>query len=83
MEVIQRVDHVRARGCLSRQESGDKQAFEAELRRLGGASAAADWRQLLAANEALAALVAGVPPIALRADVGALQTASVDLRAKA
>ena len=58
-----------------RVKSGDKRAFEAELRRLGGASAAADWRQLLAANEALAALVAGVPPIALRADVGALQTA--------
>ena len=58
-----------------RVKSGDKRAFESELRRLGGASAAADWRQLLAANEALAALVAGVPPIALRADVGALQTA--------
>merc|ERR1719201_573098 len=48
-----------------RVKSGDKRAFESELRRLGGASAAADWRQLLAANEALAALVAGVPPIAL------------------
>ena len=58
-----------------RVKSGDKRAFEAEMRRLGGASAAADWRQLLAANEALAALVAGIPPIALRADAGALKTA--------
>ena len=54
MEVIQRMDHVRAEGVF-RVKSGDKRAFEAELRRLGGASAAADWQQLLAANEALAA----------------------------
>ena len=60
---------------IFRVKSGDKRAFESEMRRLGGTSAAADWRQLLAANEALAALVAGIPPIALRADAGALKTA--------
>jgi phytoene dehydrogenase-like protein len=58
-----------------RTRSGDRAAFEAELRRLGGASAAADWRRLLAANEALAEVVGGVPPIALRADPGAAATA--------
>jgi len=58
-----------------RVQSGDKAAFERELLRLGGPAAAADWRRLLEANEALAALVSGVPPIALRADLGAVETA--------
>ena len=58
-----------------RVKSGDKKGFERELVRLGGASAGADWRRLLEANAALAELVAGVPPIALRADAGAVTTA--------
>ena len=58
-------------------KSGDKRAFERELQRLDGPGAAADWRRLLAANEALAELVSGVQPIALRADPGAALTAVI------
>jgi len=58
-----------------RVRSGSKSAFASELSRLGGASCAEEWSRLLEANRPLAEVVGGVPPIALRADVGAVQSA--------
>jgi phytoene dehydrogenase-like protein len=56
-------------------KSGDSKAFSDELGRLDGPSAEQDWKSLVAANFALGEVVAGVPPIALRADAGAVITA--------
>jgi phytoene dehydrogenase-like protein len=57
--------------------SGDEAALGRELGRLGGASAVADWQRLLATNRPLSDLIAAVPPIALRADAGAVLTAAL------
>lgn len=55
--------------------SGSKKAFANELSRLGGAASKEAWWRLLEANAPLAEVVGGVPPIALRADAGAVQSA--------
>lgn len=55
--------------------SGSKRAFGSELARLGGAACEDSWWALLEANEPLAEVVGGVPPIALRADAGAVRSA--------
>jgi len=57
--------------------SGSKSAFGAELARLGGAATREEWLALLEANKPLAEVVGGVPPIALRADAGAVQSALI------
>ncbi|CAE7719838.1 CRTISO [Symbiodinium pilosum] len=55
--------------------SGDAAAFGRELARVSGDAAEADiFNRLCAANAPLGELIAAVPPIALRADVGAAQT---------
>jgi hypothetical protein len=55
--------------------SGSKQAFGSELSRLGGEGCEEAWWALLEANRPLAEVVGGIPPIALRADTGAVQSA--------
>ncbi|CAE7862918.1 CRTISO, partial [Symbiodinium microadriaticum] len=55
--------------------SGDATAFGRELARASGNAAEAEiWDRLRAANKPLGELIAAVPPIALRADIGAAQT---------
>ena len=56
-------------------KSGSKRAFGDEIARLGGAQDEEGWWSLLEANAPLAEVVGGVPPIALRADAGAIQSA--------
>jgi phytoene dehydrogenase-like protein len=58
-----------------RVRSGSTSAFATELARLGGTSCADEFAALLEANRPLAEVVGGVPPIALRADAGAVQSA--------
>eukprot|EP00310_Coccolithus_braarudii_P016924 CAMPEP_0183360166 /NCGR_PEP_ID=MMETSP0164_2-20130417/54497_1 /TAXON_ID=221442 /ORGANISM="Coccolithus pelagicus ssp braarudi, Strain PLY182g" /LENGTH=572 /DNA_ID=CAMNT_0025534465 /DNA_START=55 /DNA_END=1773 /DNA_ORIENTATION=- len=58
-----------------RVRSGSAGAFSSELSRLGGIACADEWSRLLEANRPLAEVVGGVPPISLRADAGAVQSA--------
>mmetsp|Transcript_32666 Transcript_32666/g.112448 ORF Transcript_32666/g.112448 Transcript_32666/m.112448 type:complete len:580 (+) Transcript_32666:135-1874(+) len=62
-------------GQTMKVKSGNSKAFSDELGRLDGPSAESDWKNLVSANFALGEVVAGVPPIALRADAGAVVTA--------
>ena len=56
-------------------KSGDEDAFKATVSRFGGAEAAADWAKLRQFIEPLGRAVVALPPIALRADLGAVSTA--------
>ena len=60
---------------LFKVESGDAKAFGRELARVSGnADEMKIWTKLQEANEPLSTVIAAVPPIALRGDLGVAQT---------
>ena len=65
-------------------KSGDMAAWKSTMARLGnGAATVEQWDRLIEFIEPLQRAVLAVPPLALRADVGALQTALPYLSAMA
>lgn len=56
-------------------KAGDESAFRANLARLGGEGAVADWKRLRQFIQPLGKAVLALPPIALRKDPGVLSLA--------